>query len=82
MKRWLAGCDEAMRIRMDGGAVGVQIEQQCRSAMLLVSDTIGNRQIMIQYLPTDQMLADILTKGLPPGPKVKSLVDKLGIYQT
>ena len=37
MKRWLSGCDEAMRIRMDGGAVGVQIEQQCRSAMLLVT---------------------------------------------
>ena len=37
MKCWLSDCDEAMRIRMDGGAVGVQIEQQCRSAMLLFS---------------------------------------------
>ena len=37
MKRWLSGCDEAMRIRMDGGTVGVQIEQQCRLAMLLVT---------------------------------------------
>ena len=42
-------------------------------------DTIENRQITIQYLPTDQMPADILMKGLP-GPKVKSLVNKLGIY--
>ena len=38
MKCWLSGCDEAMKIRMDGGAVRVQIEQQCRSAMLLVTD--------------------------------------------
>ena len=42
-------------------------------------DTIENSQIMIEYLPTKKMLADILTKGLP-GPKVKSLVDKLGRY--
>ena len=41
-------------------------------------DTIENGQISIQYLPTNQMLADILTKGLL-GPKVKSLVEKLGI---
>ena len=34
---------------------------------------------MINYLPTDQVLADILTKGLP-GPKVKTLVEKLDIY--
>ena len=47
--------------------------------LYFLRDTIENRQITIQYLPTDQMLADILTKGLP-GPKVKSLVDKLGIY--
>ena len=40
-----------------------------------------NNQIVVQYLPTDQMLVDILTKGLP-GPKLKSLVDKLGIYST
>ena len=42
-------------------------------------NTIENNQITVQYLPTDQMLADILTKGLP-GPKLKSLVNKLGIY--
>ena len=42
-------------------------------------DTIENNQILIQYLPTDQILVDILTKGLP-GPKIKSLVNKLGIY--
>ena len=42
-------------------------------------DTIENNQITIQYSLTNEMLADILTKGLP-GPKFKSLVDKLGIY--
>ena len=47
--------------------------------LYFLRDTIENSQIMIQYLLTNQMLADILTKGLP-GPKVKSLVDKLGIY--
>ena len=47
--------------------------------LYFLCDTIENSQITIQYLPTDQMLADILTKGLP-GPKVKSLVNKLCIY--
>ena len=47
--------------------------------LYFLHDTIENSQIMIQYLPTDQMLADILMKGLP-GPKVKNLVNKLGIY--
>ena len=41
--------------------------------------TLEDSQITIEYLPSDQMLADILMKGLP-GPKVKSLIDKLGIY--
>ena len=40
--------------------------------------TIKNGQISVEYLPSKQMLADILTKGLL-GPKVKSLVEKLGI---
>ena len=35
---------------------------------------------MIEYLPTNQMLADILMKGLP-SPKVKILTKKPGIYQ-
>ena len=47
--------------------------------LYFLRDTIESRQITIRYLLTDQMLADILTKGLP-GPKVKSLLDKLGIY--
>ena len=47
--------------------------------LYFLRDTIENNQITVQYLPSNQMLADILTKGLP-GPKLKSLVDKLGIY--
>ena len=37
MKHWLSGCDEAMKIRMDGSALRVQIEQQCKQAKLLIS---------------------------------------------
>ena len=47
--------------------------------LYFLRDTIENSQITIQYLPMDQMLADILTKGLP-GPKIKSLFNKLGIH--
>ena len=47
--------------------------------LYFLCNTIENNQIMVQYLPTNQMLTDSLTKGLP-GPKLKSLVDKLGIY--
>ena len=53
--------------------------KQFNTQLYFLCDTIQNSQIMIQYLPTNQMLADILIKGLP-GPKVKSLVNKLGIY--
>ena len=44
-----------------------------------IRDSIKLKKIEIDYLPTDQMLADILTKGLP-GPKVKAITEKLGIY--
>ena len=47
--------------------------------LYFLHDIIENGQILIQYLATDQMLADILMKGLQ-GPKVKNLADKLGIY--
>ena len=47
--------------------------------LYFLRDIIENNQITVQYLSTDEMLADILTKGLP-GPKLKSLVNKLGIY--
>jgi hypothetical protein len=47
--------------------------------LYFLRDTIENGQISITYLSTDQMVADILTKGLP-SPKVKILVEKLGIY--
>ena len=56
MKCWLSGCDEAMRIRIDGGAVGVQIEQQCRSAMLLVTEK--HRPILFQC--SQQLLHSLL----------------------
>ena len=47
--------------------------------LYFIRDTIESNKINVEYLPTDQMLADILTKGLP-GPKAKTLVEKLGIY--
>ena len=55
------------------------VETEAKDTNLCTVYSIENSHITFQYLPTDQMLADILTKGLP-GPKVKSLVNKLGIY--
>ena len=40
---------------------------------------IEKQEAKLVYLPTDQMLADILTKGLP-SPRVKILNEKLGVY--
>ena len=47
--------------------------------LYFIRDTIKNKSINIQYLPTDQMLADILTKGLS-GPKVRTITSILGLY--
>ena len=47
--------------------------------LYFLQDTIANNQIAVQYLLMNEMLADVHTKGLP-GPKLKNLVDKLGIY--
>ena len=51
--------------------------------LYFLQDTIGNSQITIQYLPTDQMLADILTKGLPspnqkPGQQTRHILGLRG----
>ena len=48
--------------------------------LYFIRDTIDDGEIAMQYLPTEQMLADILTKGLP-SPRVKILTDGLGIHQ-
>ena len=48
--------------------------------LYFIRDTIDDGDIAVQYLPTEQMLADILTKGLP-SPRVKILTDGLGIHQ-
>jgi hypothetical protein len=48
--------------------------------LYFIRDTIDDGEIAVQYLPTEQMLADILTKGLP-SPRVKILTDGLGIHQ-
>jgi transposase InsO family protein len=47
--------------------------------LYFIRDTVENEKITIEYMPTDRMLADLLTKGLP-NPKVKTLTEKLGIY--
>ena len=46
--------------------------------LYFIQDTIENKKIRIECLPTDQMLADILTKKIP-GPKVKILTEKISI---
>ena len=71
MKCWLSCCDEVMKIRMDGGAIGVQIEQQCRSAMLLIkgqcfSEYVGDHMLSktvpdFQYVPGDHLAYEIIT---------------------
>jgi hypothetical protein len=47
--------------------------------LYFIQDSIKNEEVTIQYLPTEQMLADILTKGLP-SPRIKILTDGLGIH--
>ena len=42
-------------------------------------DTIENKKITLEHLPTKQMVADILTKGLP-SPHTQVLSQKIGIY--
>ena len=47
--------------------------------LYFLRDTIENKKIILEYLPTKQMVADILTKGLP-SPHTQVLSQKLGIY--
>ena len=47
--------------------------------LYFLRDTIENKKVTLEYLPTEQMVADILTKGLP-SPCTQVLSQKLGIY--
>jgi hypothetical protein len=47
--------------------------------LYFIRDRIEDEEITVQYLPTEQMLADILTKGLP-SPRIKILTNGLGIH--
>ena len=47
--------------------------------LYFIWDIIESKQITVEYMPTDWILADSLTKGLP-GPIVKIQVEKLDIY--
>ena len=47
--------------------------------LYFLRDTIENKKITIEYLPTEQMVAGILKKGLP-SPRTQVLSQKLGIY--
>ena len=47
--------------------------------LYFLRDTIENKKITLEYLPTEQMVANILTKGLP-SPCTQVLSQKLGIY--
>ena len=47
--------------------------------LYFIRNTIENNKINFEYLLTEHMLADILTKGLQ-GPRTQFLTEKLGIY--
>jgi hypothetical protein len=41
---------------------------------------VENNKITIEYVSTDEMIADLLMKPLP-APRTKVLAEKLGIYE-
>jgi hypothetical protein len=47
--------------------------------LFFIRDAIENDKISVSYLPTDQMPADLLTKGLA-SPRMQKLIEKLSIY--
>ena len=48
----------------------------------LIRDYIANGSVQIEYVTTDNQLADLLTKSLPPG-LTKSFGDRIqGTFQT
>ena len=47
--------------------------------LYFLGDTIENKKNTLEYLPTEQMVADIFTKGLH-SPCTQVLSQKLGIY--
>jgi hypothetical protein len=48
--------------------------------LYFIRDNIESGKISIEYLSTDEMIADLLTKPLP-APRTKFLAEKLGIYE-
>ena len=49
-----------------------------RFQISLHCDAIENKTIQLEYCPTDEMIADVLTKGLPR-PQFEKLRSKLGV---
>ena len=47
--------------------------------LYFLRDTIENKKVTLEYLPTKQLVADILTKGLL-SPRTQVLSQKFGIY--
>ena len=47
--------------------------------LYFIRNTIDNKKITFEYLPTQQIVVDILTKGLP-SPRTQVLTKKPGIY--
>jgi hypothetical protein len=48
--------------------------------LYFIRENIENNKIIVEYIPTEQMIADLLTKPLP-APRTKMLAQNLGIYE-
>jgi hypothetical protein len=48
--------------------------------LYFIREKVENNEIIIKYIPTSEMIADLLTKALP-APRTKILAQNLGIYE-
>ena len=73
-------CDNQSAIMIANG------NQQCTRTkhfdiwLYFIRENIENNKIIIEYIPTERMIADLLTKPLP-APRTKMLVQNPGIYE-
>jgi hypothetical protein len=73
-------CDNQSAITIANG------NQQCTRTkhfdiwLYFIRENIENNKIIIEYISTEKMIADLLMKPLP-APRMKVLAENLGIYE-